>query len=85
MNFCSKKSSGTILLTQSNPRNKPKTFLYKQKTLFIQHLTRPRKCEEQIFFLTKSGSKKFHNGKQQQQQRHIFSVETGSQQQIWYE
>ena len=32
------------------------------------------------FFITKSGSKKFHNGKQQQQQCHIYSVETGSQQ-----
>ena len=43
----------------------------------------PKKCEGQKFFLTKTGSKKFHNGnqQQQQQQRHTYYGQTGSQQQ----
>ena len=62
------------------------------KEIFIEHKkpfsfspSHPmRKCKGQKFFLTKTRSKKFHNGnQQQQQQRHTYYRETGSQQQIW--
>ena len=60
------------------------------KEIFIEH-KKPfsfspshaqRKCEGQKFFLTKTGSKKLHNGNQkQQQQRHTYYGQTGTQQQ----
>ena len=60
------------------------------KEIFIEHKKpysfspshAPRKCEGQKFFLTKTGSKKFHNGNQQhQQQHHTYCRQRGSQQQ----
>ena len=62
------------------------------KDIFIEHKKpfsfgpshAPKKCEGQKLFLTKTGSKKFHNGNQQQQQQqqhHTYYRRTGSQQQ----
>ena len=62
------------------------------KEIFIEHKNpfsfssshAPRKCERQNLFLTKTGSKKFHNGNQQQQQRqqrYTYYGQTGCQQQ----
>ena len=61
-NIYSEKSSGTILLTPSNPRDKQRDFHRTKYALFIKPLTRIEKFEGQKFFLTTTGSKKFHNG-----------------------
>ena len=49
---------------------------------FLRDILKEKRKTNQRFFLTKSGSKKFHNGNQQQhQQRHTYYGQTESQQQ----
>ena len=67
----SKKQTNEIFIEHKNPFS------------FISSHA-PRKCERQNFSLTKTGSKKFHNGNQQQQQpqqRYTYYGQTGCQQQ----
>ena len=53
-----------------------------RRTVSFSPLHAPTKFEGQKFFLTKNGSKKFHNdNQQQQQQQHTYYRKTGSQQQ----
>ena len=52
-----------------------------KKRLLLRHSSVRRQSEEQKFFLTKNGSKNFHNSNQQQQHRHTNYEQTGSQQQ----
>ena len=61
-NIYSEKSSETILVTPSNPRDKQRDFHRTKYAFFIKPLTRIEKFEGQKFFLTTTGSKKFHNG-----------------------
>ena len=61
-NIYSEKSSETILVTPSNPRDKQRDFHRTRYAFFIKPLTRIEKFEGQKFFLTTTGSKKFHNG-----------------------
>ena len=56
-------------------------FTEYKKHFLLSHSHVPRKAKGQNIFLTKYGSKKFHNGTQQQQQSHTYYEQTGSQQQ----
>ena len=77
-----KKFKKHIADTIKSKKQTKKIFREHKKSFSFSLSHAPRKCEGQKFFLTKTGSKKFHNcNQQQQQQRHSYYGQTGSQQQ----
>ena len=77
-----KKFRNHIADTIKSKKQTKEIFIEHKKPFSFSPSHAPRKCEGQKFFLTKTGSKKFHNGnQQQQQQRHTYYGQTGSQQQ----
>ena len=68
--------------TTKSKKQTKENFIEHEKPFLFSPSRAPRKCEGKLFFLTKTGSKKFRNGnQQQQQQRHTYYGQTGSQQQ----
>ena len=77
-----KKFRNHIAGTIKSKKQTKEIFIEHKKPFSFSPSYAPRKCEGQKFFLTKTGSKKFHNGnQQQQQQRHTYYGQTGNQQQ----
>ena len=77
-----KKLRNNIVGTIKSKKQTKEIFIKQIKLSSISSSHSPRKCEGQKFHLTKTGSKKFHNGNQQQQQQqcHSYYGQTGSQQ-----
>ena len=77
-----KKFRNHIAGTIKSKKQTKEIFIEHKKPFSFSPSYAPRKSEGQKFFLTKTGSKKFHNGnQQQQQQRHTYYGQTGNQQQ----
>ena len=74
-----KKFRNRIADTIKSKKQTKDIFLEHRKPFSFSPSHAPRKCEGQKIFFTKTGSKKFRNGnQQQQQQRHTYYGQTGS-------
>ena len=64
-----KKFTNYIADTIKSKKQTKEIFIEHKKPFPFSPSHAPRKCERQKFFLTKTGSKKFHNSNQPQQQQ----------------
>ena len=79
---CGKKFKNHIADTIKSKKQTKDIFIEQKKPFSFSPSHTPRKCEGQKLFLTKTGSKKSHNGNQQQQQQRLtYYGQTGSQRQ----